>query len=64
MSNRKLNGFFAYVLLLVVTFTPFQWCWNKFASMCKINLWAMKNVNGKMCLWRFNLGEQTWDKFL
>lgn len=64
MLKRKLNLFFNYTLLFLVTFSPIQWCWNKFASMCKINLWAMKNLNGKMCLWRFNLGKPTWQKVL
>lgn len=64
LKLQRVTRYFGYILLAVVTFTPLQWCWNKFASMCKINLWAMKNTNGKMCLWRFNLGEPTWEKVL
>lgn len=64
LKLHRVTRYFGYILLAVVTFTPLQWCWNKFASMCKINLWAMRNVNGKMCLWKFNLGEPTWEKVL
>ena len=56
LKLQRVTRYFGYILLAVVTFTPLQWCWNKFASMCKINLWAMKNTNGKMCLWRFAFG--------
>jgi hypothetical protein len=62
MKRIQIKMHFLYCLLAVVTFTPLQWCWNRFASMFKINLWAMKNCNNKMCLWRFNLGKPTWEK--
>jgi hypothetical protein len=45
-------------LLWVVKFKPLQWLWNKTASKLKVNLWAMRNVNHEMCLWRFNIDVQ------
>jgi hypothetical protein len=62
MENKRKLSLLIRLLLWMLHFKLSQYLWNKTCSKLRINLWAMKNNNGKMCLFKFNLGEPTWER--
>lgn len=60
--KEKPNKHLLYILLALVKIFKLQTAWNWIAGKTKTNLFAMKNNNGNMCLFRHNLHEPTWER--